>query len=535
MKLILKDYIATLKEEKELEGLLYNILFLENYRDFTLPQKGIRQHGVDLSCKKGKTSYLFVIKQGDIDRAVWNSNKNSVRQSLDEIKDAYLHLNGEFIEDKVKIILCTNGEIRQDVRQDWDGYIANNKRENLEYCFWGIDDITNYVIKLIPNEYLVDQNKMTLLRKTLYFSNETENDLRYFDKLLDEIIEEMSSQKRNTRIYKKNLYLYVLVTKMCSRNYIESRNNRVAININEKAMIKLWAYIMKKNLYEKNNEVSMLIEITKEYEIANDCYLKNIETVSKYQPSFNIYNSLEYKLQVYECIGIISAYLNYLLYFYGYTKKVQEYKCILTTILNNNLSGWTFPVYDLHSIEINSLLHFYYNVDREECKMILSTLLKNMKLKLEFFNYHPIEGENYDKAILLELKNNIGNFESTNLIFILFEWAALFEEEELINDFIMFLKEKFTSLSYNPWTITPTEELSYFVEKQNYNIGEYIEYYDDLKYETIKLIMKKSLEISKYEKFNTIIYNCEPYFWLAAKINRIPIPSFFIEKHFNNN
>ena len=27
----------------------------------------------------------------------------------------------------------------------------------------------------------------------------------------------------------------------------------------------------------------------------------------------------------------------------------------------------------------------------------------------------------------------------------------------------------------------------------------------------------------------------EPYFWLAAKINRIPIPSFFIEKHFNNN
>lgn len=100
MKLILRDYIATLKEEIELENILKNILFLDNYKDVIIPQKGIRQHGVDMSCTKGNVSYLFVIKQGDIDRRKWNADVNSIRQSLDEIKDTYLRFNSDVLKSK---------------------------------------------------------------------------------------------------------------------------------------------------------------------------------------------------------------------------------------------------------------------------------------------------------------------------------------------------------------------------------------------------------------------------------------------------
>lgn len=41
MRLILKDYIETLKEEIELETLLENILIMNDYTDIVRPQKGV--------------------------------------------------------------------------------------------------------------------------------------------------------------------------------------------------------------------------------------------------------------------------------------------------------------------------------------------------------------------------------------------------------------------------------------------------------------------------------------------------------------
>ena len=39
MRLILKDYIETFKEEQEMENLLDNILFMNNYNNIIRPQK----------------------------------------------------------------------------------------------------------------------------------------------------------------------------------------------------------------------------------------------------------------------------------------------------------------------------------------------------------------------------------------------------------------------------------------------------------------------------------------------------------------
>lgn len=45
---------------------------------------------VDLQLNRGKEILLCVIKQGSIDRKVWDDGPQSVRQSLDEIFDVYL-------------------------------------------------------------------------------------------------------------------------------------------------------------------------------------------------------------------------------------------------------------------------------------------------------------------------------------------------------------------------------------------------------------------------------------------------------------
>ena len=90
MKLILKDYISTFKEEKELEKLLDNILIMNDFKDIIRPQKGVTQHGVDFSAKKNDEIYLFVLKQKDIDKSNWDSGNNAVRPTLNEILDTYI-------------------------------------------------------------------------------------------------------------------------------------------------------------------------------------------------------------------------------------------------------------------------------------------------------------------------------------------------------------------------------------------------------------------------------------------------------------
>lgn len=99
MRLILRDYISTFKEEIELENLLYNILILEDFKNIIPAQKGLRQYGVDVKAEKNNEIYLFILKQKDITRDCWNGNKTSVRQTLEDIKDVYIPC---FLKDKKK-------------------------------------------------------------------------------------------------------------------------------------------------------------------------------------------------------------------------------------------------------------------------------------------------------------------------------------------------------------------------------------------------------------------------------------------------
>ena len=138
MRLILKDYIETLKEEIELETLLENILIMNDYTDIVRPQKGVAQHGVDFSAKKNGTLYLFVLKQKDIDKNNWNSGNNAVRPTLDEIQDVYIPERIKEFGSKINIVVCTNGIIKQNVQADWKGYIRRNAAN-----FLGIEAISS--------------------------------------------------------------------------------------------------------------------------------------------------------------------------------------------------------------------------------------------------------------------------------------------------------------------------------------------------------------------------------------------------------
>lgn len=117
MKLILKQYLASLKERDELDALLPDLLSEMGLNIFSSPQRGTSQRGVDVAAAGDMGDgvdkvYLFSIKAGDLTRKEWDGNsEQSLRPSLNEIKDAYIpsRLPVEHKNKPIVICICFGG------------------------------------------------------------------------------------------------------------------------------------------------------------------------------------------------------------------------------------------------------------------------------------------------------------------------------------------------------------------------------------------------------------------------------------------
>ena len=93
------EYISALKEDGELDMTIQNILRAYKFEIISKTEKG-RQYGVDIYAvgndfedNNQKKVFLITVKQGDLDRRTWNTEQNSVQQSLDEIRTIFIRNN----------------------------------------------------------------------------------------------------------------------------------------------------------------------------------------------------------------------------------------------------------------------------------------------------------------------------------------------------------------------------------------------------------------------------------------------------------
>ena len=196
MKLIIREYLSLLKESKELDRLLPDLLLMMGIEPISLAQVGVRQFGVDIAAvgeyrKEGNSLFLFTIKQGDLGRSDWDVNKQSIRQSLDEIKDVYLdsHIRPEHSTLKKKIILCTGGNLKQEIQQNWKGYESKNSIEGeVEYEFWGGDKLSLLIEEYMFNEQILPVEFRSLFRKVLSLLSDPDYDLSDYYSILNSLL-----------------------------------------------------------------------------------------------------------------------------------------------------------------------------------------------------------------------------------------------------------------------------------------------------------------------------------------------------------
>lgn len=182
MKIILKEYLASLKERGELDGsVLPNLLAEIGLEVLNVPMIGTRQHGVDIAAVgkiKGEDNerhlYLFCIKAGNITRSDWEGGPQSVRPELNEIRDVYLRSNvaSEHAALPVKICLCCGGELEETVMINWSGYSNEHETAKIKYERWNGDRLAELMMRSLLARELLEEEPRRNFQKAVAMVNE---------------------------------------------------------------------------------------------------------------------------------------------------------------------------------------------------------------------------------------------------------------------------------------------------------------------------------------------------------------------------
>jgi hypothetical protein len=423
LKLIIAEYLRTLKERDELDRLLPDLLLEMNYVLVARPQTGNRQYGVDIAARgvneEGKNELLLlVVKQGDIGRREWERTDQAVRQSINEIFDVYLrsHIEPDDVRRSIRILVVTNGELKQTIQASWSGFVSDNE-DKAKIEFWGTDKIASLVDKHLLDEHIfVDQDRHDL-RRALALAGDAEYDRADFYRMLLRQLDlnEQGELRENPRTG-KHLIKSVKIAHLAARIYSgwslgEQSDARQGLYALERTMLWVWHRLM------LSSDVDREKLLNEAYGSIWTSYLEFVvQYVNRLQPHFYTQNSLsrsfassglEASLIAFEQVGILSTTL--LTYLLLPTSSEQERAIfiknasrIADALLNwmDNNGATSSPCLDKHSQNITlAMLALLSSSKLEEANGWLKKLSRNVDYAYKAKRYVPISTDALDDLV----------------------------------------------------------------------------------------------------------------------------------------
>ena len=446
MKLIIKEYLSLLKESKELDSLIPELLLSMGHEVISRAKIGVRQYGVDVASvgiEDGiEKVFLFTIKEGNLKRSDWdNTSPQAVRPSLEEILDVYIptHLSKKYNNTTKKIIVATGGDLEQTVHQNWSGYTKrNSKKDEIEFDFWGGDKLALLIEKHIFNEYIIPSNQRSLFRKTLILLGDTDYDLKDYFQFLDEILfQNKLHLKSDKEILKSFRLIYLSLNIILSWSKSED-NLKPALLASERTLLNLWGFIYSNDLSKKKKLIDIISKMYhKNMDILGE-YCEKVYPLLKVENgmSFNSQDFLQESLILFEQLGIFSLFGT--LHYFSFTiqKTEVEYKTsynikeMVKTMITNH-KGLYNPVYDEHIIDISLALSFLGSWNEI---IFIDEWIENLISHIEFAylnqrKYFPIDSNNFEDLVELNLgdaKEIEEYIQTSTLIPILAQWCVHF-------------------------------------------------------------------------------------------------------------
>lgn len=419
MKLVISEYLRTLKERDELDRLLPDLLVEMGYVPIARPQTGNRQFGVDLALRgmNLKTNLeellLLVVKQGDIGRQEWDGNVQGVRSSINEILDVYLKscVEPQDTGKPVRIVLATNGELKQTIQASWSGYVTDHEaRANIE--FWGTDCLSELVEEHLLNEHVFRDEDRKNLRRALALSGDSEYDRRDFHKLLLRALDltdqgGLADQPKTGKALIKALRIVNFAAHTFAAWAITDGDARQGLKGMERALLWSWHRIQLADEKDRNAAIADAfssmwlgyLNISRQYfdRLQQHCFVED--------GLFGYYSDgSEFSLVAFEQIGSLSTIGLSQVFFSSQDPGITEaYRqnadvvadAVAALIRNNPICN--SPCFDRHSQDITLAMTLLLTTNRiDEAKAWLRRLVRNVDYAFKAKRYVPISSDSLD-------------------------------------------------------------------------------------------------------------------------------------------
>ena len=474
MRIVLLEYLRMLRESGEFDALLPDLLLSMNIVPVSKAQVGVRQAGVDLAAvgddENGvRTFWLFVLKRGDLGRRDWDTTPQSVRQSLDEIKDVYLrnHISPEHVALPVRIVVSTTGDFKQDFEQQRVGYAGANTQPGRSYAYWNGDRIAALMEEHLLDEYALPPDARSELRRALALVGEPDYELEHFfallELLLDGNIDKAAVKEKTKRNFLRALRTTSLALGILCRWAAEESNLKSAVIACERTLLWTWDAIRLRGLTENPDIVSAYVRVvgiylntTVEYVNKVQSHLYTKDALARYQPESALLTE-----RVFEEIGIIATIgLAHLMWgaTCGDDKRQEDAEALASTLAafltTHRASG--SPCYDGQSIDIAlALMVLFLTKHAEAAKTWLRELSGRLTFGFQSGRWFPISTDSFDDLVELQIDRNDVDMtklkETSWMVPILAQWMATLEIEDAYANLVGLRLDALKDTTFQLW------------------------------------------------------------------------------------
>lgn len=423
MKLVIAEYLRSLKERDELDRLLPDLLVEMGYIPIARPQTGNRQYGVDIAArgKNPKTGddelLLLVVKQGDIGRTEWEGSSQAVYQSINSIFHVYLkcHLEPQDQRRKIHIVVATGGDLKQTVQADWSGYVSDHQ-DKACIEFWGADAIAVLVETYLFDEHIFLDNDRRDLRRALALSGDSEYDRQDLHRLFLRMLDldskgQLTDNPKKGKALLKALRIVNLAAQAFGRWTLrDDGDSRQGLYAIERALLWSWHRIQLAD--EKSQQVAVSNAFNMiwwgYYRFAQQ-YFERIQPYCHVENSLIRYasNGMESSLIAFEHIGILASIALFLGLHPVSTEEERNFWAQNANVVVDALESWiktngvsSSPCLDRHSQDITLALFVMFGLGRvETAKAWLRKLFRNVDYAYKARKYVPISTDSLDDLV----------------------------------------------------------------------------------------------------------------------------------------
>ncbi|NWA28556.1 chemotaxis protein [Pseudomonas gingeri] len=246
MKLVFRQYLASLRERRELDVVLPDLLSELGYNVISRPSVGTRQYGVDvaaLGADEGEEKiFLFSIKQGDLTRADWDGTLQALRSSINEILDFYIPVQIPKQHEHLKIVicLCFGGDVQEAVRGNLNQFIKAHSSDRISFQEWNGDYLAGLLSEGILRQQLVNENLRNSFQKSVAMLDEPEIAFKHFSQLVMGLMSAKNETPQERLTSVRQIYICLWVIFVWAR---DSGNLEAPYRASELAILQGWQLI----------------------------------------------------------------------------------------------------------------------------------------------------------------------------------------------------------------------------------------------------------------------------------------------------